>query len=62
MTRKSRIGWFLIALCGVLFQSGAEAALLRFTVSTGEGPQAYPLIRVTVSGLPLSGAELTVEK
>ncbi len=41
---------WLLALLFVC-SSQAQAAFLRFTVSTSEGPQATPLVKVTVSGV-----------
>ncbi len=44
--------WLMVVtLCALLFHGAAHAAGLRFTVSTNEGPQALPLVKVTVSGV-----------
>lgn len=41
--------WLLLVLW--VCSSNAQAAFLRFAVSTSEGPQAAPLVKVTVSGV-----------
>lgn len=42
--------WWLLVLLWVC-SSNAQAAFLRFTIGTSEGPQATPLVKVTVSGV-----------